>query len=136
MQRGIIIRYVRLIALVSFQTRKGWTEPETAIIDTGVPISVIPRRIWQEARHGFYSNAETSISIAGRTVHGRLGEIKLRFHDTADADRISPAMTIKADLIDDDDDPILLGFEDMLTDVALHSNFRQQQAHLAFPHDE
>ena len=42
LQRNLVVRHVRIIADVSFETRGGWTETERAIIDTGAPISIIP----------------------------------------------------------------------------------------------
>ncbi|MBI1928189.1 hypothetical protein HYR99_28585 [Candidatus Poribacteria bacterium] len=133
LQRGVVVRYVRLLGLVSFETRDGWTKTETAIIDTGGPISIIPRRVWQQIRYGLYSNVEVEIPVGGRPAMGRFGQVTLRFHDAEDGERISPPLAIKADLLSDDTYPIILGFEDFLTDVALYSNFPTQEAYLAFP---
>lgn len=132
-QRGVLIRYVRLIANVGFETLDGWTDIREAIIDTGVPISVIPRRVWQQARHGFFSDATTEISIGGRTVQGKLGQVTLRVHDAEDGEQISPPLAIKANLLSDDSYPIILGFEDFLTEVTLYSNFPRQEAYLSLP---
>ena len=118
---------------MSFETRDGWTETERAIIDTGGPISIIPRRVWQELQYGLYSDAEYEIAIDGYSVMGKFGQVALRAHDTEDGERISPPLTIKANLLSDDSHPILLGFEDVLTEVALYSNFPQQEVYLSFP---
>ena len=132
-QRGVLIRYVRIITYVSFETSNGWTEPREAIIDTGGPISIIPHRVWQGSRYGFYSNVETEIPVGGRPAMGRFGQVTLRVHDVEDGERIPPSLTLKADLLSDDSYPIILGFEDFLTEVTLYSNFPQQEAYLAFP---
>ncbi|MBI1929958.1 hypothetical protein HYR99_37620 [Candidatus Poribacteria bacterium] len=128
-----MVRYVRLNAKVSFQTRNGWTEAENAIIDTGGPISIIPRRVWQEVRHGFLTEAEIEVLVGGRGTTGRFGQVVLRFHDAVDSERISPPLMVKADLLSDDSYPIVLGFEDVLTDVALYSDYPQQVAYFLFP---
>jgi hypothetical protein len=59
--------------------------------------------------------------------------VTLRFHDAQADERISPPLTIKTGLLSDDNHPIVLGFEDILTDVELHSNYPQQDAYLSFP---
>ena len=133
LQRGIIVRYVRLLADVSFEIRGGgWTKPTKAIIDTGGPISFLPRSVWEQVRHGFYSDRETEVPVGGRAAMGRFGQITLRFHDAQEPTRISPTLTIKADLLSDDSHPIVLGFEDFLTDVDLHSSYPRQEAYLTF----
>lgn len=129
----MLIRYVRLIANVSFETPDGWTEIREAIIDTGGPISMIPRRVWQQSRYGLYSDAEVEVPVGGRPARGRFGQVTLRVHDVEDGERISPPLTLKADLLSDDTYPIILGFEDFLTEVTLYSGFPQQEAYLAFP---
>ncbi|MBI1924657.1 hypothetical protein HYR99_10435 [Candidatus Poribacteria bacterium] len=66
----IVHHVVRLITRVSLRTPEGgWTEPERALIDTGSPVSVIPRSIWQNAAHAFLTG-ETTMDIAGSTVSG------------------------------------------------------------------
>ncbi len=128
-----MVRYVRLIAKVSFQTRNGWTEIREAIIDTGGPISMIPRRVWQQARHGFLSTDEIEVLVGGRGTTGQFGQVVLRFHDAVDSERISPPLMVKADLLSDDSYPIVLGFEDVLTGAALYSDYPQQAAYFLFP---
>ena len=134
MQRGVIVRYIRILANVSFQTLgSDWTKPTEAIIDTGSPISIIPRHVWEQIRHGFYSNVEVEVPIGGRGAMGRFGQVTLRFHDAQESTQASPPLTIKADLLSDDSHPIVLGFEDFLTDVELYSNYPQQEVYLSFP---
>ncbi|MCH8290777.1 hypothetical protein IH992_06735 [Candidatus Poribacteria bacterium] len=134
MHRGIIVRYVRILADVSFAiSNGGWTEPDEAIIDTGGPISIIPRHVWEQIQHGFYSDREMEVLVGGRATMARFGQVTLRFHDAQENTRISPPLTIKASLLSDDSHPIVLGFEDFLTDVELHSNYPRQEVYLSFP---
>jgi hypothetical protein len=129
-QRGALVRYIRITADVSFETSGGgWTGPMEAIIDTGGPISIIPRRVWEQMRYRLYSDVEVDVHLGGRASIGRLGQVMLRFHDAQESGRISPPLAIKAYLLSDDTYPIVLGFEDVLTDV----EFPQQEVYLCFP---
>jgi hypothetical protein len=129
-QRGLVIRFIRLIGRVSFRTLDGWSITYDAIIDTGCPISVIPRSHWEEIEHRMILH-QASIGLAGETVTGQLGEVTLRFHYNND---VSPPITIKAHLLDGDDRPLILGFEDILTDIRLVSDFAVDTAYLEFPY--
>jgi len=125
----IVHHVVRLIARVSFRTPEGgWTNPRRALIDTGSPVSVIPRSIWQNAAHAFLTG-ETTIGIGGMTVSGRLGLVTLCLQDDQ---TISPPLRVKADLIGDDSLPLILGFSDVLTQVTLVSDFYANLAYVLF----
>jgi len=129
----VTVRYIRIVARVSFETADGsWTKPTDAIIDTGGPISIIPRSVWKQIRYGFYSDIETEVLVGGRASKGRFGQVTLCFHDAQERERISPPLAIKAYLLSDDSYPIVLGFEDILTDVALYSDYPQQEVFLSF----
>jgi hypothetical protein len=62
------------------------------------------------------------MGIGGNIITGRLGWITLRLHDE---ETISPPLNVKANpslrsrtcLIDDDSMPLILGFEDVITEV-------------------
>jgi hypothetical protein len=125
----IIHRTIRLIAKASFRTSEGeWTEPEGTIIDTGSHTSVIPHYIWTNAYHHFISG-ETEMGIGGKIVTGRLGWVMLRL---LDEETISPPLNVKANLIDDDSLPLILGFEDVITELLLISDFQQGIAYIVF----
>jgi len=125
----IIYRDIRLMAPVSFWMLKGeWTEPEDAIIDTGSHVSVIPHYIWINSHHTFISD-EAEMGIGGNIVTGRLGWITLRLHDE---ETISPPLSIKANLIDNDSLPLILGFEDVISEMLLVSDFQQNTAYIIF----
>lgn len=61
--RGLVIQYVRLIGDVSFRTENGWTPEYDAIIDTGSPISFIPRARWEKIEYHLVSHREASFDI-------------------------------------------------------------------------
>ena len=128
--RGLVIRLVRLVGDVSFRTPDGWSITYEAIIDTGCPITVIPRSRWENIEHHMIL-PEASLGLGGGTVTGQLGEVTLRFRYNND---VSPPITIKAHLLDSDDRPLILGFEDILTDIRLVSDFAVDTAYLEFPY--
>jgi len=109
--------------VTSFYTLEGeWTELRGAIIDTGSYVSVIPHFIWTKTHHHFISD-EIEMGIGGSIVTGRLGWVTLRLHDE---ETISPPLSVKANpslrsrtgLIDDDNLPLILGFEDVISEVS------------------
>jgi len=69
------------------------------------------------------------MGIGGRNVTGRLGWVTLRLHDE---ETISPPLNIKANLIDDDSMSLILGFEDVISEVLLVSDFQQNTAYIIF----
>ena len=38
---------IRLLTVVQFMTSQGWSNPESAIVNTGAPISLVPQKIWR-----------------------------------------------------------------------------------------
>ena len=127
---GIALRLVRLIAKIAFAEAGGWTETFRAIVDTGGPVSLIPRSIWEMMQFQLLSPRDFAIGIAGTPTTGKLAQLTVRFHDET---MVSPPMNIKAYLLADDTHPLVLGFEDVLTDVALHSDFASGVAFLDLP---
>ena len=125
----IIHRSTRLIAVTSFYTLEGeWTELRGAIIDTGSYVSVIPHFIWTKTHHHFISD-EIEMGIGGSIITGRLGWVTLRLHDE---ETISPPLSVKANLIDDNSMPLILGFEDVISEMLLVSDFQQNTAYIIF----
>ena len=100
----------------------------SALIDTGSPVSVIPHSIWQNVTHTFLTE-ETVIDIAGMTVFGRLGLVTLRLQDEQ---TVSPPLRVKANLVWEDNLPLILGFSDVLTEVTLVSDFHADLAYVLF----
>jgi len=117
------------MAMTSFSTLEGeWTEPRGAIIDTGSHVSVIPHPIWTKTHHHFISD-DVEMGIGGNIITGRLGWVTLRLHDEK---TVSPPLSVKANLIDDDSVPLILGFEDVITEMLLVSDFQQNTAYIIF----
>lgn len=49
LEKGVSIKLLRLMAQARFRTSDGWTDLYPVIIDTGAPMSVLPKRIWNKA---------------------------------------------------------------------------------------
>ena len=130
---GVSVRLIRLLTTIKLKTERGWTREFKAIVDTGNPISVIPFSIWNKAEvrpilpfkvklYGFGTNDKSAIL-------GRLAEVALVF---LDKEGISSALRLKAYILEDDRAPFLIGFEDVLTEIKLVSDYKRKSAWLAF----
>ena len=129
LESQIVHRLVRLKTRASFRSSEGvWTLPRDAIIDTGCPTSVIPRPIWTNVHHHFIAD-ECAQRIAGQKITMRLGVITLRLHDE---ETISPPFEVKADLAESDTIPLILGFEDVITEILLVCDFKEDTAYAMF----
>lgn len=125
---GVTLRLIRLIATVQLKTRDGWTRSYKAILDSGNPISLIPHFIWKEAEIKWLLPKKSELKgIGSGRISGQLAEVTLVFLDA----QIKSAPTkVKALLLDDDTIPFLLGFEDLLAELRLFSDYKAYKAHL------
>lgn len=121
---------VRLLTHTSFATSSGWTKTRETIIDTGAPVSLIPFSVWSETDYRLLAPNDLGLTIGGEHVRVKLAEVNVCLHDDH---AISPPLTIKAHLLPDDAHPLLLGFEDVLTDLRLVSDYAAQVAYLEWP---
>lgn len=132
--QGITLRLIRLIASLCLQTNDGWTRRYKALIDTGNPISIIPNSIWNKAKISWLLPHKSELSgIGSGKIFGRLGEIVLILLDERTVSPTTPTIKAKAFLLDDDKVPLLLGFEDILTDIKLICDYRTKTAYLQIP---
>ncbi len=128
LSRGISVRLVRLIVSVQLKTQDGWTRKYKGIVDTGNPISVIPHFIWSPALIKWLLPQPTKLyGIGSGSISGKLAEVILVF---ADEKQVSLPLTVKAHLLQDNSVPFLIGFEDVLTELALTCDFRSKTAYL------
>lgn len=103
---GVSVRLVRLFASVQLQAGDGWTPAYKAIVDTGNPISVIPRFIWSQAdTKPLFPKRVSFQGIGSGRVSGELTEVCLVF---VDPKRVSPPIEAKAFLLGDDSVPFLI----------------------------
>ena len=130
LERGIAVRLIRLRASVQLQTMVGWTAKYKALVDTGNPISIVPKSVWSKSQVvRALSDKSVVHGIGGGKASGRLGEITFLFVDQSN---ISPVIRAKAFLLDDDSVPFLIGFEDILTDAKLICDYGRKLACFEF----
>lgn len=128
---GLKVRLVRLLTNVCFQTPAGWTEPYEAIVDTGNPITVIPQKIHQQIfSQILYPNKVNLLGIGQGSVRGQLANVTMSCQDPQTS---SPPLSAKAYLLDDNSAPLIIGYEDGLTELRLVSDYPQQQAYFEIP---
>ncbi|MDI6794905.1 MAG: hypothetical protein QME81_18900 [bacterium] len=122
---------IRLIATIRLKTDEGWTREYDTIVDTGNPISLIPFSIWNKARVRLLLPDKTKLYGIGTgektSVSGRLAEVIGVFQDQQ---KILLPLRIKAYVLEDDSAPLLIGFEDILTDGKLVSDYKSREAYL------
>ena len=63
-------------------------------------------------------------------VSGKLAEVVMVFLDKKG---LSPPISLKAFLVDSDTVPLIIGFEDILTDIKIVSDYRTKTAFSQFP---
>jgi len=123
------VEAVRALCAITFRTARGYTKAEWALIDTGSPLSIIPRRVWQQCEVEMLK----SYSIRGLVAKEdcvlpvTFGRITCRLMDEQGA---TQDFCIGADLADTNDVPIVLGFRDALTAGVLHIDGRQVRGYL------
>jgi hypothetical protein len=125
---GVHVRIIRLYVPVSFKETTEWSDPVNAIIDLGSPLTVLPKRIWQNMQNIQYLSGAVPLGgIGSGTVLARLAQIQLAFLSTQ---KEIVERTIKAYLAEDDSVPLLLGIEDLLTEARLVCDYPKSKAFL------
>ena len=122
---------VRLTISVRLRAPDGWSDPRKALIDPGAPYCLLPLSLWSTAEHRVLSRRDLSVAgIGSGTAAARYGLVTLVVEDGSVA---SPPLRVRAFLLEDDSEPLLLGFEDFLTHAILHSDYPRRIAYLEFP---
>jgi len=131
LSKGILVRLIRLRGTVQLKTNTGWSSEEDAIVDTGNPISIILRSIWGQADVRILLPDTTKIfglsSDDDVGLPDKLGEVVLVFKDEQ---ATSPPIKLKAHLLDDDSAPFIIGYEDVLTETKLVSDYKALSTYL------
>ena len=128
---GISTRLIRLVASLRLKTSRGWTNPYKAIIDTGSPITLIPKHVWEKLIITWILPGSIELTGLGSGgVSGKLAEVVLFF---VDKKVMSPPISLKGFLVDNDAVPLIIGFEDVLTDIKLVCDYRIKTAFLQIP---
>jgi len=114
-----------------FRVSTGWSDKFRAIIDPGSPHCIIPRLIWRDIEHRvLVSHPQSLGGTDGGSTSAPFGAVTLAIDDET---ILSPPLNVRAFLLPDDSEPLLLGFEDVLTRMILRSAYPRQTAYLKFP---
>ena len=131
--KGIIYKLIRLLVNIRLKTDNGWTTNTVAIIDTGSPFSIIPPSIWQNISYQKLVTEKSSLygfaADEQSPVFGKLVQAQIVF---IDQDSVSPIMSLRPFLLTEEVAPIVLGFEDFLTQAKLVCNYPDKAAFLEF----
>lgn len=128
---GQTFLWVRLMAQAHFEREGGLALVENAILDTGSPMCIIPRFVWQQVRvRTTGQQSSMGAGLRGGEAEGELGFVSFR---VGDSEHVSPRLTARALLLRDDSAPLILGFGDLLTVAGLRCNFAASTAYLDIP---
>ena len=128
---GMDARVIRLTAGVRLRTQGRWGLAHPAIVDPGSPNCVLPHFAWSVADFRILvARALPLGGIGGGVATAPLGEVTLAVDDGI---RTSHPLSVRAFLLPDDSEPLLLGFQDILTHAALHCDYPRRVAYLEFP---
>ncbi len=125
---------IRLKCGVQFRKKNGWTQPYSAIIDTGAHTSVIPLSLWKELSYvpkgkhkifGLSKKEECSLV-------GELAEIALIFVDEEGIQ--TTELNARAFLADTDQIPIILGFNGILEQLHVTFEYTKNTAYVEDEH--
>ena len=133
LSNGVNLRLIRLLGNVHLKSQQNWSIEEKVIIDTGNPISIIPFSIWQNIERKILISSKTKLfglsSTDETALSGQLAEVTIVFKDEKN---ISTPLKIKATLLDSDNAPFIIGYEDILTRIKLVSDYKSTCAYLEF----
>lgn len=130
LEKGIKIWLVRIVAQVCFKAKNNnWTRPYEAIIDTGAPVSLIPLTIWQEIDARVFSNYRISGIVPNKecSLPVKVGKAACTIIDKKSSTGV---LNINAYLTLTDKVPLIIGFDNLLTDLKLVSDYRSKTAYL------
>lgn len=127
--RGFQVESCRLLTDISLRAGGEWTPFGPAIIDSGAPLSLFPRRVWQPADvrplgrvrvGGLARRPECMLDVT-------LAVVVLAIRDPFN--KIEP-LEAHALLADTDNVPTLLGMRGVLTELVLHADIARDSAYL------
>lgn len=131
LEAGIKIDLIRIVTGIQFATPKGWTDIYEAVLDTGSPISTIPYSIWQEIKTEIVVPKRIEFYGIGPEdqlpLMGQLAKVSCVLVDRTG--KFLP-ISFRAFLADSDSPPLILGFNDILTELKLVSDYKRKQAYL------
>lgn len=130
LRQNYAVPIIRLRGWVQFQTLDGFTRSYRVLIDTGSPISVIPFRIWAGCKVNLFG-PDTIGGLLDKPeceIPAQAGEVSLILHDTNGHQ--TDLFTIRADLCDTSEVPLILGMHDVLARGKLYADYPNNEAWL------
>jgi hypothetical protein len=108
-------------------TSESWSKPESAVVDTGAPISLIPYKIWRKCQTEVIGEAELKGVIPKEecVMPVKVAKIKLRLIDPMYATEI---IETNAYLAQNDNVPLLIGFEKLLSEFDIFFSYYNKNA--------
>ena len=108
-----------------------FTEPHDAVVDTGAPVGLLPRRIWQ-ALNPEVLVPETTIGGISRKkdCQLRVGLERLRGRVVDEEGNASPPLAFPAYLASTNRAPLLLGFAGVLSELRCYFDYGTREAWL------
>ncbi len=112
-QIGYSLNAIRITARVALRTAGGWTTFQHGIVDTGAPVSLIPRELWRPAEQQIIGDIRVGglVPLDSCRVPARLARVSCVLSDGTTL--IGP-FNIHAYLAESDEVPLLLGVSDLI----------------------
>jgi len=121
----------RIIGHISLSTHTGWTPFMPAIIDTGAPFSLIPKRLWQECKFKIIAEGKVRgiVSRPEAFMGVHFGKVEMVFADT---ENVSQPLQVMAYLAEEDCQ-LVIGCGSILEVAVLYVNYKKGEGWLEFP---
>lgn len=127
---GTDLRLIRLAAEVSAWNGSVWLQADPAWVDTGAPLTVLPKSLWQGLPLERIAS-DISLSIGGQNMVVDVAKVWIAVSDLTHG--LSMQLSVRAYLSRSDELPVVLGWEDLLTRCVLRCDHAAKIAFLEFP---
>ena len=124
---GFWLPIVRVLANVQFMLPNGLLgRKHKAILDTGSPVTTIPKSIWQNVRTRILVEQTVHFGGIGQgEISGQIAQVGIAFVDDKRASRV---IEIPAFLASDDQTPLIVGFHNVLSEHKLMCDYKRGKA--------
>lgn len=124
------LRVIRLVTDVVFRLPDlSYTRSETALLDTGAPMSVLPQTLWRTLDAGIHVPDASFGGVSQRKecqIPCSIGTVNMRLCDRSG--NASRAYDVPAFLAKTDRVPLILGFASLMEDLTIHFDYQKPEA--------